>query len=182
MPGLRRRSALLQGGFPVRMRSQARHLVVPFLYRPMAWERSIHIDEGTAHQLYLYDFLQNIADQVRYVLTSGAYVPRVADGSTVCHRLRKIPITDTWKMLFLLLHIYVGGAMLFNHLKCNEVVWTGTQVSIFLKAVFDVSPGIQEARWISVVLHKLPGKENITTSVDLPEATTSARASSFLAR
>ena len=39
---------------------------------------------------------------------------------------------------------YVGGALLFNHLNNNEVVWIGTQVSTFLKAVFDVLPGIQD--------------------------------------
>ena len=56
--------------------------------------------------------------------------------------------------------------MLFNHLKHNEVVWIGTQVSMFLKAVFDVSPGIKEGLLDLHFLHKLPGKENITTSVD----------------
>ena len=62
----------------------------------------------------------------------------------VFHRLRNIPMTDIWKMLFLLLHTYVGGALLFNHLNNNEVVWIGTQVSTFPKAVFDVLLGKQE--------------------------------------
>ena len=86
----------------------------------------------------------------------------------------KIPMTDIWKMLVLLLHIFVGGAMLFNHLKNKEVVWIGTRLPIFLKAVFDVSLGIREGLLDLRFLHNLPGKGNIITSVDLPEATTSS--------
>ena len=41
-----------------------------------------------------------------------------------------------------ILHIYVGGTTLFNHLKYNEVVWIGTRVSLFWMVVFDVLPGI----------------------------------------
>ena len=89
---------------------------------------------------------------------------------------------DIWKMLFMLLHIYVGGAMLFNHLKFNEVVWIGTLVFPFLKAVFDVSPGIQEGLLDLRFLHKLQGKGNITTSVDFPEATTSSAFKKFMGR
>ena len=89
-------------------------------------------------------------------------------------------MTDVWKMLFSLLHIYVGDAMLFNHLNYNEVVWIGTQVSIFLKAVFDVSPGIQEGVLDLLLLHKLPVKGSITASVDLPEATTSCAYKKFI--
>ena len=44
--------------------------------------------------------------------------------------------------------------MLFNHLNYNEVVWIGTQVSRFLKAVFDVSPGIEEGMLDLRFLHK----------------------------
>ena len=40
MPDLTRLSASLQGGFSVRLRSPARHLVVPLLYRPVVWARS----------------------------------------------------------------------------------------------------------------------------------------------
>ena len=49
--------------------------------------------------------------------------------------------------------------MLLNHLNYNEVVWIGTQVSIFLKVVFDVSPGTQEGSWISVFFTNFQGKE-----------------------
>ena len=70
--------------------------------------------------------------------------------------------------------------MLFNHLNYNEVVWIGTQVSIFLEAVFDMSLGIQEGLLDLRFLHKLPGKENRTTSVDLPEATTSSPYKKFM--
>ena len=76
-------------------------------------------------------------------------------------------------MLFLLLH------RLFHHMKHNEVVCIGTQVSIFLMAVFHVSPGIQEGLLHLRFLHKLPGKENRTTSVNVPEATTSSAYKKF---
>ena len=56
----------------------------------------------------------------------------------------KIPMTHIRQTLFQLSHIYVGGAMLFNHLKYNEVACTGTHVAIFLMTVFDVLPGILE--------------------------------------
>ena len=53
-----------------------------------------------------------------------------------------------------------GGAMFFNHLKYNEVVWIGTQVSKILKAVLDVSPGTQEEGLLDLrLLHKLPGNK-----------------------
>ena len=50
----------------------------------------------------------------------------------------KIPKTNIQRALFLLLHIHVGGAMLFNHLKSNELPWIGTHVSMFLIMVFVV--------------------------------------------
>ena len=62
----------------------------------------------------------------------------------VLHLSMKIPMTNIQKTLFQFSHIDVGGAMLFNHLKYNEVVWMGTRVSIFLMAVFDVLVGMQE--------------------------------------
>ena len=89
---------------------------------------------------------------------------------------------DIWKMFFMLVHIYVGGAMHFNHLKYNEVVWIGIQLFTFLKAVFDVSPGIQEGLLDLSFPHKLLGKGNITTSVDFPEATTSSAFKKFMGR
>ena len=75
----------------------------------------------------------------------------------VSHRRGKFTMTDT---SLLLTHIYVGGAMLFNHPKYNEVVWTGAHVSIFLKAVFGVSPGIQGGLLDLRFLHKLQSHGN----------------------
>ena len=98
------------------------------------------------------------------------------------HRLRRIPITDTWKTIFLHLDVNVGDAMPSNHLKYSEVVWIGTHVSIFLKAVFDVARVTQEGLLDLRFLHKLPGKGTITTSVDLPEATTSSAFMKFMER
>ena len=87
---------------------------------------------------------------------------------------------DTWKMLTLLTHSYVGSAMLFNRLKYSESGWTGTHVSIFLKAVFDVLPGIRDGLLDPHFLHNLPGKENTTTSFDLPRTTTSSVFKKFM--
>ena len=47
----------------------------------MASSKSVHIDKGTANQRYRFDLLQDVADQVRYMLTSGAHVTLVAGGS-----------------------------------------------------------------------------------------------------
>ena len=52
----------------------------------------------------------------------------------------EIPMTNIRKTLLQLTRISVGGSMLFDHLKCNEVVWIGTRLYVFLMAVFDVSP------------------------------------------
>ena len=83
-------------------------------------------------------------------------------------------MTNIQKTLFQLSHIYVGGAMLFNHLKYNEVVWIGTRVSIFLMAVFVVLPGILEVLLDLGLPHKIPGNRNITTSADISKTTTSS--------
>ena len=92
----------------------------------------------------------------------------------ICHRRGKISTMDTWKMLILLSHLNVRGAMLFNRLKYSESVWIGTRVPIFLKAFFDVLPGIQEGLLDPCDLHNLPGKGNTTTSFGLPRTTTSS--------
>ena len=71
----------------------------------------------------------------------GAHSPRVAGSSTWRIWSIQIQMTHTWKMLFLLLHIYVGGAMLLTTCNTTRLSGAGTQVSIFLKVVFDASPG-----------------------------------------
>ena len=43
---------------------------------------------------------------------------------------REDPNDGHLEMLFLLLHIYVGGAIICNHLKDTEVVWIGTRARI----------------------------------------------------
>ena len=72
--------------------------------------------------------------------------------------------------------------MLFNHLKYNEVVWTGTQVSMFLKALFDVLPGILEVLLHLRLLHKFPENRHITTSADLSKTTTSSAFKKYMGR
>ena len=79
------------------------------------------------------------------------------------------PMMDTWNMLFLLLHIYAGGAMLFNHLKYNKFVRIGSCVPISLKVVFDVSPGIREDYWIHVSLTIFQGKKTQLLQTAYPE-------------
>ena len=78
----------------------------------------------------------------------------------VCHRRIKILMMDTWKMCIFLSLTYVGGEMLLNRPKYRESVWTGTLVPIFLKAVFDVLPGIREGLLDLRLLHNVPGKGN----------------------
>ena len=77
-------------------------------------------------------------------------------------------------------HIYVAGAMLFNRLKYSESGWIGTRVPIFLKAVFDVLLEIREGLLDPRFPHNLPGKENATTSFDLPRTTTSSVFKKFM--
>ena len=72
--------------------------------------------------------------------------------------------------------------MLFNRFTYNEVVWIGTRVPIFLKAVFDVSPGIREGFLYPRLPHNLPGKGNTTTLFGLPRATTSSVFKKFMGR
>ena len=52
MPDLTGLSASKKRRFSVRMRSLTRHLVVPLLCRPMAWEKASHIDAKTANREY----------------------------------------------------------------------------------------------------------------------------------
>ena len=92
----------------------------------------------------------------------------------VFHRREKISMIDTWKMLTLLTHSYVGGAMLCNHLKYSEIVWIGTRVPILLNAVFDVSLGIREGFLDLRLPHNPPEKGNTTASFGSPGATTSS--------
>ena len=54
-----------------------------FFTATMASAEPIHIDAGgSANQGYRFDMLQDVADQVHYMLASGAHVPRVAGGGT----------------------------------------------------------------------------------------------------
>ena len=164
-------------------------LSVPFLFRPMAWARSIHIDTGTANQRYWHDLQQKHyrpsplhAFMRDLCPLCGRWLHLEDLINPVFHCPRKIPITDTWKMLLLLLHIYVGRDVLQPPEIQRGCVWIGTQVSIFLKAVFDVSPGIQEGLLDLRFLHKLPGKENTTSLVDTWEETTSCAYNKFMGK
>ena len=60
------------------------HDTLSCLFFTAKWlrQKSTYIDAGTANQRYRFDLLQDVADQVRYMLTSGALVPWVAGGST----------------------------------------------------------------------------------------------------
>ena len=122
MPDLTRLSASKKRRLSIRMWTSARHLVVPLLYRPMAWAKSSHIDANTASWRYRYDLPHFIADQIRYMITShvpcsGRWLHLEDLINPVCSLPHEYPNDDTWKMLFLLLHIHVGSVMLFNHLE-----------------------------------------------------------------
>ena len=71
LPDLTGCSTLLQERSPVRMRSPTRHFIVPFPHCPMVSAKSTNIDAGTANHRYRFDLLQDVADQVRHMLTSG---------------------------------------------------------------------------------------------------------------
>ena len=72
--------------------------------------------------------------------------------------------------------------MLFNHLKYNEVTWIGTRVSIFLMAVFDVSPGKLKVLLDLRLPHNFPRNRNIIISDDLSKKTTSSALKKYMKR
>ena len=78
--------------------------------------------------------------------------------------------------------IYVGGAVLFNHLKYNEVVWKGTHVSIFLMAVFDVLPGILEVLLDLRLPHKFSREQKNNYFSRLSKTTTSSAFKKYMGR
>ena len=90
---------------------------------------------------------------------SGRWLHLKGSITPVFHRRGKRQMMDTWKMLFLFLYIYVGGAML-EHVKYSEFVRIRTRVPMFRKAIFDVSPGMQESLFDISFLHKFPSKRN----------------------
>ena len=59
-----------------------------------------------------------------------------------------------------LYHMLASGT---HRLKYSESDWIGTRVPVFLKAVFDVLPGIREGFLEPLFLHNIRGKE-ITTN------------------
>ena len=69
--------------------------------------------------------------------------------------------------------------MLFNRLKYSESGWIGTQVSIFPKAVFDVTPGIREGL-LDLFSSLTSWEKHITTSADLSRTTTSSAVKKFM--
>ena len=153
------------------MRSFARHLVVPLLCRPVYWAQSMHIDAGTAKPTM-----------------SSAHVHQVAGGSPEGSDQSSLSSSDEDPC-----NEHPEGALPTlpplrwrrDALQPPELqrgcLDRNTSVHI-PKALFDVSPGIREGLSDPRFLHKLPGKRNIITSVDLPEATTSSAFKKFMAR
>ena len=66
------------------------------LFVTALWLRPIHIDTGTANQRYRGDLRQDVADQVRHMLPSGAPVPWVASGSN-CRIWSIRPFIFPWR-------------------------------------------------------------------------------------
>ena len=80
------------------------------------------------------------------------------------HLPMKIPMTDIPKTLFQLSYIYVGGAMLFNHLEHNKILRVGIHVATSLMAVSDVSLGTLGVSLGRFFLHKETESSNSTIS------------------
>ena len=142
--------ALLQGGSSIWMQSPAWQPVEPLLYCPLASAEPIYIGAGeSASEGHRPDLLQDVPDQGHHMLTSRAHVPGLASGSdckiwSILPLSRfpvKIPMTNIPKTLFQLPHIYVGGGMLFNHLKYSMVLQVGIHVATSPTEVCDVLLG-----------------------------------------
>ena len=137
---------------------------MPLLYCPTTSAEPIHIGAGdSASQGNRFDLLQDVADQIRHRLTSearplsGRWLQLEVLVTLVFHLPMKNHRMNIQETLSQLTHIYVGSAMLFNHLSYNVIVWIGTRVSIFLMAVTDVLPGILEVSLGRFLPHKSPG-------------------------
>ena len=61
--------------------------------------------------------------------------PIAGPDQSSCSSSHEDPNDEHPESAFLLFHIHVGGGMVFNDLKYNEVAWMGTHVSIFVLAV-----------------------------------------------
>ena len=142
--------ALLQGGSSIWMQSLVWQPVEPLLYCPLASAEPIYTGAGeSASEGYRPDLLQDVPDQGHHMLTSRAHVPGLASGSdckiwSILPLSRfpvKIPMTNIPKTLFQLTHIYVGGGMLFNHLKYSMVLQVEIHVATSLTEVCDVLLG-----------------------------------------
>ena len=131
----------------------------------MAWTRSIHIDAVS------YKILPAKPITCSQVGPTSLESPMISS---------LYPNDGHMEDAILLFHIYVGGAMLFNHLKYSESSGIGTRVSVFLTAAFDALLGIREGLLDSRLLHNLPGKRNTTTSNDSPRITTSSAYKKFM--
>ena len=123
-------------------------LVVPLLYRSMAPAEPNHFGAGNmATQGYRFLLLQDVTDQVHHMLKmvpislSGRWLFLKELTSMALYLPMKIPMANISVTLFQPLHIYVGGATHFNHLKYNKTLRVRIRVSISLMAVSDVLPG-----------------------------------------
>ena len=103
-----------------------------FLHCPMISAKSIFFDACTANQRYRFDLLRGRcrpsplhAYKWGPCPLSGQWLYLQDLINPALHLPMKIPKTNIQKAPFHLSHIYVGGGMLFNHLKYNEVVWIG---------------------------------------------------------
>ena len=67
--------------------------------------------------------------------------------------------------LLFVLHICVGDAMLFIHLRCSGTFWPETRVLIFQMEASDAFLGIREGSSALLLLHNAPGNGSIFTSL-----------------
>ena len=128
LPDLTGRSTLLQERSLVRKRSPSRHLVVPFLHCLVASAKSIHIDAGKQTNdidLTCYKTLPTKSVtclQVEPMSLEFLVAPPEGSHQSSLSTSHEDPNDEHPEALFQLTHIYVGGGMLFNHLKYNDVV------------------------------------------------------------
>ena len=162
---LYRTQHLAPGKIPVRMRSPARHFVVPFLYCPCGFGkvnpyRPRYSNPTKSIRLAARRCRPSLSHPCKWgpCPLSGRWLYLQDLINPAFHLPMKIPMTNIRNALFQLTHIYVGVGMLFNHLKYDEVVWIGTRVSVFLMVVFAVLHGMLEVLLDLRFPHILPGE------------------------
>ena len=178
MPDLTGRSTLLWERSSVRIWSPTRHLIIPFLHRPVASAKSICIDAGTANQRYRFYLLQDVAYQVRPVASMSlewpVALPAGSDQSSLSPSHEdpddKLPEDALPAPTTFTLEARCSPT------TSNTTRWSGSEhvcpYSWWRSPMCDLE--YWRSYWVSDFLTNPPEKGNTTTSFGLPRATTSS--------